>query len=303
MMPIGFITPALIYVTIQYFKIVEAAKKSYHEQTKKHLLKFLLDNFENIRINKETEPTENEIKIFDINNKYKYDDSYTGKYKDTEFKFSEIYYVSSFDERYSEKNDGIIGVFEFNKPIYSETQIIDKNTDYNKNFAMCIIMIIFGAFFLTLTLMAAILIPQQEFRNTTIFDLIPSIIMLWVIADAIIKLIKLRTGKGKISLEDTEFEKYFKVNSDDEIESRYLITTSFMERFLRFKKVFSAKSIDCAFKGTKFIIFMKTDKDLFEIGDIFKPLNDKNSIRHFYYEISTIYRLIDYFKLNERTGL
>ena len=51
------------------------------------------------------------------------------------------------------------------------------------------------------------------------------------------------------------------------------------------------------------MIAISTDRDLFEIGSLYKSLEDTESINSFFNEIYSILELIDYFKLNEKTGL
>ena len=47
----------------------------------------------------------------------------------------------------------------------------------------------------------------------------------------------LQISDNKRKLEDIYFNKQFNVYSDDEVETRYLLTTAFMERLSNLKKV------------------------------------------------------------------
>ncbi len=107
----------------------------------------------------------------------------------------------------------------------------------------------------------------------------------------------------KIELEDTKFAKRFCVYSSDQIEARYLVTTAFMERLYNLKTTFGAKFLKCSFFEGRIMIAISTDRDLFEIGSLYKSLEDTESINSFFNEIYSILELIDYFKLNEKTGL
>ena len=91
--------------------------------------------------------------------------------------------------------------------------------------------------------------------------------------------------------------------SSNQIEGRYLVTTSFMERFKTLHTAFGSNKAKCAFFDDKVMFAISTNKNLFEIGDLFHPLTDMKHINDFMKEISAIYEIIDYFKLAEKTGL
>ncbi|MBR1460374.1 DUF3137 domain-containing protein, partial [bacterium] len=63
------------------------------------------------------------------------------------------------------------------------------------------------------------------------------------------------------------------------------------------------KKIKCSFIGDKIVFAISTNKDLFEIGHLFTPMKSSKQIEKLYNEIVSIIEMIDYFKLNERTGL
>ena len=69
------------------------------------------------------------------------------------------------------------------------------------------------------------------------------------------------------TLEDVMFEKNFDVYTNDEVEARYLITPSFMERLNNMKTVFEACSVSCAFYENYLLIGLNTC-DLFSIGNL-----------------------------------
>lgn len=108
---------------------------------------------------------------------------------------------------------------------------------------------------------------------------------------------------NKVLLEDPEFAKRSNVYSSDQIESRYLLTTSFMQRFYDLKTAFGAKKVKCSFFDDNLMIAIHTNKNLFEICDLNKSLLDASSINQFYRELNSIYKMIDYFKLDENIGL
>jgi len=104
-------------------------------------------------------------------------------------------------------------------------------------------------------------------------------------------------------LEDVEFNKKFDVFTNDEVDARYLITPSFMERLKNMKTAFNANSVSCAFFGNLLIIALPTNKDLFSICSLVKPIDDINQYFQMYNEIVSIIKLIDHFKLNQKIGM
>lgn len=99
------------------------------------------------------------------------------------------------------------------------------------------------------------------------------------------------------------FEKKFDVFTDDEVEARYLITPSFMERLNNMKTAFEAYAISCAFYDKYLLVGLSTRKDLFSIGDLKKPVNDGKQFFTMFEEILSIIKLIDHFKLDQKIGL
>ena len=104
-------------------------------------------------------------------------------------------------------------------------------------------------------------------------------------------------------LEDVEFNKKFDVYTNDEVDARYLITPSFMERLKKIKTAFGANNVSCAFYGNLLIIALPTKKDLFSICSLVKPIDDRTQYVRMYEEIVSIIKLIDHFKLDQKIGL
>ena len=104
-------------------------------------------------------------------------------------------------------------------------------------------------------------------------------------------------------LEDPEFNKKFDVYTNDEVEARYLITPSFMERLKNMETAFMARTATCVFYNNFLMIALPTGSDLFSLCSLFKPVDDPKQFFRMYDEIESIIKLIDYFKLNQKIGL
>jgi len=79
-----------------------------------------------------------------------------------------------------------------------------------------------------------------------------------------------------IKLEDPEFEKEFCVYASDQVEARYILSPSLMQRIVEFKRKWKTK-VYLSFRDSKVYIAIKMDKNLFETR-LFKSIVDYNFI-------------------------
>ncbi len=107
----------------------------------------------------------------------------------------------------------------------------------------------------------------------------------------------------EVKLEDVDFHKYFKVYSTDQIESRYLLTTSFIERFKDIMNAFNTDKIYCSFYEDYVYIAPWSNKDLFSLAHLSKTLIDEEQYDVLFAEFASILALVDHFKLDKKLGL
>lgn len=107
----------------------------------------------------------------------------------------------------------------------------------------------------------------------------------------------------EVNLEDVEFRKKYQVFSNNQIEARYLLTTSFMERFQNIKTAYDASKIYGAFYDKYFYIAPYTNEDLFSLAHLSKTLIDEEQYDVLFKQFSSILALVDYFKLDKKLGL
>jgi hypothetical protein len=110
-------------------------------------------------------------------------------------------------------------------------------------------------------------------------------------------------GLERVKLEDPVFEKQFEVFGSDQVEARYLLTTSFMDRLLKLAEIFQSGSIQASFYNNTLLIMVPTYKNYFETASIFKPANFIEEINTILSEMKLVFDMIDTLKLYERTGL
>ena len=107
---------------------------------------------------------------------------------------------------------------------------------------------------------------------------------------------------GRVSLEDIEFNKKYLVFSQDQVEARYLFTTSFMQRFKNIKTAFKAKYIRAEFRDGELVIFIGTNKNLFNIAKLADGVTYQ-AFWELFEEVYSVISLIDQLKLNQKLGL
>ncbi|MEM6781846.1 MAG: DUF3137 domain-containing protein [Pseudomonadota bacterium] len=99
-----------------------------------------------------------------------------------------------------------------------------------------------------------------------------------------------------------KFEKKFDVISTNQVESRVIFDPAFMERFLDLCMHIQAKNISASFKDNELLIMAETRKNHFELGHLFKGLND-NDFTLVEEDLSILRDIVDTLKLNPHTGL
>ena len=294
---------AIIYPTIVY--------SNFQEKLKSIAMSKVMKSFENIKHTLQKDIfSDKELTgtgLFSIFNQNSSDDSFVGTFSDVQFRISELLLEANAGKTCFTVFKGVVCAFDSNKNFKSKTIITTKKDLDTKN------NIPFGIFLFACTPLILII-----FSGLSISDIINSLqftlpySLFFVILGIFIVLIyqfflkridkNRKVSHNKIKLEDVKFDKLFNVFSDDEIEARYLITTTFMERLLNLKTTFKSKNIKCAFINNQVFFALSTKKNLFEFGNLFKPLNNIENIE-FFREFFSILDLIEYFKFNEKTGL
>ncbi|MEQ1708576.1 MAG: DUF3137 domain-containing protein [Terricaulis sp.] len=102
-------------------------------------------------------------------------------------------------------------------------------------------------------------------------------------------------GGGKLErvrLTDPQFERTFEVWGTDQVEARYLVHPVMMERLLGMERGLHGKRLRCAFEGGDLLVAVEGG-NLFEPGDLFKPLVDPARARRIVDEIAGVVRVMD----------
>jgi len=111
-------------------------------------------------------------------------------------------------------------------------------------------------------------------------------------------------GLGKknerVRLEDPRFEKRFEVFSDDQVEARYLLTPTFMERVVELADTVGGE-LQLAFAGELLLMTVNGGGDRFEGSGMFKRADDPEAIARIAKEIGLVFDIIHTLRLNAAT--
>ncbi|MBI5225494.1 DUF3137 domain-containing protein [Candidatus Micrarchaeota archaeon] len=100
-----------------------------------------------------------------------------------------------------------------------------------------------------------------------------------------------------VKLEDPEFEKYFTVYCADQIEARYILSPSLMQRIVEFRKKVG-KEVLISFINSDINIAIRMNENYFE-PTIWSPL-DKNQIKQYFDQLELVFGIVEDLDLNER---
>ncbi len=101
-----------------------------------------------------------------------------------------------------------------------------------------------------------------------------------------------------VRLEDPEFEKYYVVYSSDEVEARYILSTTFMQRIVEFRKEHDSK-IQFSFIGSNIYMAIPMKRNLFE-PSLRKTVMNFADVENYYDQILFCTGIVDDMNLNTR---
>jgi len=104
-----------------------------------------------------------------------------------------------------------------------------------------------------------------------------------------------------IKLEDPNFNKEYIVIGEDQVESRYLLSTTLMERMRDYQNHFKGK-VAFSFINNRIYISIPVKKNMFE-ARLFDPINDKSYIKYNYDYFKLLLDVVEELDLNNRIWL
>jgi len=106
------------------------------------------------------------------------------------------------------------------------------------------------------------------------------------------------TREQVVHMENAEFEKEFVVYSNDQVEARYILSTSMIQRILDLKKKYNTK-VYLSFINSKVYVALYNDQNLFE-PKFNESITNSDYIRTFYNELGSCLSIVDDLNLNTR---
>ena len=305
---------SLAFIVIGIFYIYDQNKK-FSKELKSQLKREILKGFNKfLKLYWSTQQTINpsELKmsgLFSSFDNVDRDDSFKGIYKEIPFAIQECTLTQN-NSVFWLAFKGVVIKFASNKKFKGNTLISTKQ-DFN------IQNIDIGTFIISLIFLGlggylTWIIGSRFYQELTIYGNTDTSILLIGLELLVIPIVAIGCliwiYKNKIALkhtelEDVDFEKKYNVKTTDEIEARYLLTPSFMERLKNIQIAFRTNNIKCAFSNDSIILAIATNKNIFEIGNLLTQLDNAQTLDIFFQELTSLLILIEYFKLNEHTGL
>lgn len=118
------------------------------------------------------------------------------------------------------------------------------------------------------------------------------------------KKIRVDGNLQKVTLEDLEFNQMYDIYSDDQVEARYILTPTFMERLKNIREVIGGFDVHCVVENKFLTLFIQVPKNFFEISnDITCSIDNQKNYENIFIQLVSIFNLIHYFKLDKKLGL
>lgn len=102
----------------------------------------------------------------------------------------------------------------------------------------------------------------------------------------------------RVQLEDPDFEQTFAVYSTDQVEARYILTPSLMERIMNLRQM-TGQNVALSFVNNHMYLGLSSNKKLLE-PSLFKKMNDPEKVREYYEDIRLVVSIVEELNLNLR---
>lgn len=109
-------------------------------------------------------------------------------------------------------------------------------------------------------------------------------------------------GLSRVVLEDPLFEKEFDVYSTDQTESRYILTTAFMNRLLKVQKKLGIP-LTCSFENGKMYVALHSIKDWFDVDFEKDSFTDIRTFQKILIDLVEVLSIIDTLNADSNIGM
>ena len=103
-----------------------------------------------------------------------------------------------------------------------------------------------------------------------------------------------RTGLEKVNLVDPEFEEFFDVYSDDQVEARYLIDLRFIEKYKSLMQDSSGVGgVLAEYYEGKLLLLTSREHGLFDVAKLSKEADNRESLLSLRHDLLSVFDVID----------
>jgi len=112
------------------------------------------------------------------------------------------------------------------------------------------------------------------------------------------KKINLSRREKLVKLEDPDFNKHFVVYGDDQVEARYVLSTSLMRRITEFKEKYP-NNLYLSFVSSQLFVAISYTKNLLE-PNYLRKLTEFNTVKEYYEDLHLAISIVEELNLNNR---
>ena len=278
----------LPFFSIIFYAQKRRIEKTFRDYAKNRVGMKIVDLFKNIKTSKTIFNNEEIEKsgLFPSLYLYHEEDSFICNYKSVDAKMSELMLYDTERKGFGAKKfHGVFISFTLDRMAKGETKLYFKRR--KKYFNPSYIFPVFAMLIFISFSIYCISTNPKQIRNW-----IPLVFSSCFFALFFNVFPKKGLGKN-VRLEDYKIMEEFNVSASDQIEARYYLSPAYIERFRDLKTVFGKDNVMCSFYQDKLLIAIETKEDLFEIGNLYKPLDNYDVAKKFYSQLSSVYKIID----------
>lgn len=310
---IGFCVLFSIFSIVYYESSNGIEDKKLKSKLKRKVLPLILSDFGDIkhieheRKNKIISKSQiEECGLFNYTDNELIDDVFSGFHNDIPFKISEIdlyrtvYYGHCYYRCYHSFRGVLLSLKLSKNRDRTLITTAEDIQDENKNLAIQLGLILFILAIYNYVAHFAYESVEEAVKSLSISLLIAIVLASYVLIKHYVSKKKgVKKPKNEFVIQGNRTGCNFYVYSDNLEESTQITTPEFLIELLELQKKLKGENIRCSIYENNLMVAVDTEKDLFELGSLDKPLGDPNLIDDFYAELNAIYDFMDYIKNNE----
>ena len=234
--------------------------------------------------------------LFGYFNKEVIDDAFSGSYKDVKLKVSEHNLRIKGSKGDTNIFKGILIMLDFSKQFSGKTIALNRWRFINILYANPLLFVALLIVFLSIVFTLYYYVTEPNAPLFLLFTPLPTIVVFAVIIAGFYFFNRYHykpKATQKVVLEGIPFLKQWQVQTDNQVEARYILTPKFMERMLNVKRLFHGRNIDFSFFDNKVLIAIHTNKNMFETTSLFTSALSYHKVREVISQLHSIFAIIE----------